>query len=826
MKKSVNIIALISVLAVALCAAVTVCWLDDSAGSVSFDEHFHGSTESAYFADGNGNADSPYLITNQVHLYNFAWLQYLGYFNMKSGFNNGRSQSFFELGADITVDGYTLPPIGTAEYPFIGGFDGKGYKITGLKSSNMQSSFDGKYPDNAQWNGSLRYCNDVDTEVSVVGMFGVVGDYNDWVTNKYSSGVTVNKYSDDGETLEELPETVGDNELYYSGMYVRNMYLDDTETETCTTDTTVGVAAGYVAATVQSVGVRHATVTVAATVSGAVSSYTIIGDYDADVVGWEDNGSDDGGNQSTFGGSIDFRTLARRMNYMFTNLASKQSSIAFYTTYKIGGDYSADNTNGFNFYGTTNLGKTTVQFLTDNKFQFDWNGVSEAYSRGGLREGTYLPLNVALETEGGMGLIDKNTKLETTDDETGVNVSGTFRSTNYNYSWNIGGTYRTATREILEETNTGYIVGGDASTGSTNIGNVILRIQPLSTRGIDNSYIGTVTDSEGVSRLNLEMLTYDKTNNKFAIIEDDYNQSNGSTTLSASYSRKTVSELGLQRYNDKRTSFDKFMGGNGEIYGIRFNKSYDASTDTPLTVTDTTNKINIAGTKYDTYKFVKNGINFHVSKTSGKDSIITAIAGTYYNTSAQPLFALYSVDRSGTDPVLTQVTKVYKHVENNVTTYLLNTNQNDNDTLVFDSSWYQSMPPTTAYYVEIPVPEGDYYIGSASGATAYFMYLDIGANGSTDNPDKQAVYGIDMLHFVGEIPELLGTETNGKWRVFNDYTAASVKLTGATATATIELLRDEATDTSATQIDTTLKYVYVNFTTVTPTGNTEETTSI
>ena len=813
-KKSFGIFMTIATLAVALCAAVTVCWLDNSAGSVNFDDHFHGSTESAYFAGGTGDVNNPYIITNQVHLYNLAWLQYLGYFNGNATMNNGRKQSFFVLGADVAVDGYTLPPIGTAEYPFIGGFDGKGYKISGLKTSNMQSSFGGVYPGNARFNGSLRYSQNADNEVSIVGLFGAVGDYGDWVTNKYSSGVTVNKYDSDGATLTELPDTVGENELYYSGMYVRNMYLDDTETETCTTDTTVGVTAGYVAATVQSVGVRHATVTVAATVSGAVSSYTIIGDYDADVVGWENNGSDDGGNQSTFGGSIDFRILARRMNYMFTNIASKQSDLTFSGTYKIGGDYSANNTNGFNFYGSTSI--SDKNNYDSEKYQFNWNGTSSRFARGGLREGTYLPLNIVLATEDGMGLINKDTKIETTDDATGVNVTGTNGTS---YTWNIGGTYKTATREILEETNTGYIVGGDAS--GNDLGNVILRIQPLTTSGIGNSSVGTVKDSEGVSRLNLEILTYDRTNKTFAIIKDDYNQNNGSTTLSASYNRQTVSDLGLQRYNDKRKSFDEFMGGNGSIYGIRFN-----STDhSVLTVTDTTNKINIAGTKYDTYKFIKNGINFHVSKTTGKDSIITAIAGTYFNMMKQPLFALYSVDRSGTDPVLTQVTKVYKHVANGVTTYLLNSG-GDTDTLVFDSDWYQSMPPTTAYYVEIPVPEGDYYIGSSTGTTAYFMYLDIGSNGTTENPDKQAVYGIDMLHFVGEIPELLGTETNGKWRVFNDYTAASVKLTGATATATIELLRDEATDTSATQIDTTLKYVYVNFTTVTPTGNTEETTSI
>ena len=72
MKKSISIILAAATIAVALCAAVTVCWLDESSGSVRFDGHFHGSTEAAYFAGGTGAENSPYEIKSAVHLYNFA----------------------------------------------------------------------------------------------------------------------------------------------------------------------------------------------------------------------------------------------------------------------------------------------------------------------------------------------------------------------------------------------------------------------------------------------------------------------------------------------------------------------------------------------------------------------------------------------------------------------------------------------------------------------------------------------------------------------------------------------------------------------------------
>ena len=70
-----------------------------------------GSSSSGYFAYGDGSAENPYGIRIPRHLYNLAWLQYIGYF--------GDKQIYFELANDVDMSGWTLPPIGTEDNPFI-----------------------------------------------------------------------------------------------------------------------------------------------------------------------------------------------------------------------------------------------------------------------------------------------------------------------------------------------------------------------------------------------------------------------------------------------------------------------------------------------------------------------------------------------------------------------------------------------------------------------------------------------------------------------------------------------------------------------------------
>ena len=259
MKKSISVILAIATIAVALCAAVTVCWLDESTGSVDFNEHFHGSTEAAYFAGGTGSADSPYEIRSAVHLYNLAWLQYLGYFNMNPDFNNGLAQSHFVVKEKVDMSAFksAIPPIGTTEYPFIGVFDGGDNTIVSVRVSNNVGSTDNALkirPSNAEFNGTTRlFVTDKSAEVSVVGLFGVTGDYDGYIA-KY-------KAANAGFTDENA-----------AAMSVGNFYADYLHIYSGSSATLTGLVAGYAGSGISNVGVYRGDINYASGASGFASA--------------------------------------------------------------------------------------------------------------------------------------------------------------------------------------------------------------------------------------------------------------------------------------------------------------------------------------------------------------------------------------------------------------------------------------------------------------------------------------------------------------------------------------------------------------------------
>ncbi|MCQ2911960.1 MAG: hypothetical protein MJ190_00350 [Bacilli bacterium] len=147
----------------------TLAWITTS-NKVSVGDA-SGYTQGAYFARGRGTSDDPYILNAPIHLYNLAWLQEMGKFNVLSGGKYG--QVYFEMEADIDVTGteyQKLPPIGTKENPFLGNFDGKGHTISGVKTCNALGSGD---------NAILRKPSSVTTleTVNIMGVFGVVGSY-------------------------------------------------------------------------------------------------------------------------------------------------------------------------------------------------------------------------------------------------------------------------------------------------------------------------------------------------------------------------------------------------------------------------------------------------------------------------------------------------------------------------------------------------------------------------------------------------------------------------------------------------------------------------
>ncbi len=197
-----------------------------------------GSSSSSYFGGGDGSATSPYIISDPVHLYNLAWLQYIGYFE--------DSNYYFELSKNINMSGWVLPPIGTTQHPFDDYFNGNNFIISNLTTANLKA--DGAitaHPDSAEFAvdaGLLsEYQAETDKEVgNCIGFFGSIDGGS--VSNFTLSGCDVICYSD---------------------------------------QTTVGIVAGNVGAPLSGIGVDDCTVSIAQAatpLSGTVlSDYTLVG---------------------------------------------------------------------------------------------------------------------------------------------------------------------------------------------------------------------------------------------------------------------------------------------------------------------------------------------------------------------------------------------------------------------------------------------------------------------------------------------------------------------------------------------------------------------
>ena len=127
---------LVTLVCVALLAAVTTtAWL-----SARHEFGKEGSVKDGYFAAGDGSAGDPYIITDEYHMYNLAWLHYYGYFKDRFPYFKVQTSATDDAPAAINMAGLTddggrqlaLPPIGTELDPFCGQFNGNRSTISNL----------------------------------------------------------------------------------------------------------------------------------------------------------------------------------------------------------------------------------------------------------------------------------------------------------------------------------------------------------------------------------------------------------------------------------------------------------------------------------------------------------------------------------------------------------------------------------------------------------------------------------------------------------------------------------------------------------------------
>ena len=247
MKKSLVKIGLSALITFsAICVATgTLSWLSYLVtvdNSYESNRKIDGSTLGAYFAYGDGIPTGSqegnhriYGINKPRHLYNLAWLQYLGYFDRTD--NEGNIiQYYFEIDPDLEgeldMDGWVLPPIGTEDHPFIGNFNGNGKVISNLTVSNEYSNFN-THPSDV----TAQTYNQPD----IVGFFGVVGNKTNLTGYKSAT-----------------------NEISTLG-------LKDLTVETASSTTLVGLAAGYVDAEIENVAIENPTLIVS---DGSATNYS------------------------------------------------------------------------------------------------------------------------------------------------------------------------------------------------------------------------------------------------------------------------------------------------------------------------------------------------------------------------------------------------------------------------------------------------------------------------------------------------------------------------------------------------------------------------
>lgn len=249
-KFSVLIVCLV-LMFVAICSAPAFAWLMNKfSTNISVSANIIGS----YFEQGDGTEDTPYVIVKPMQLYYFAWLQNLGFFDGENKASATDDKKFyFTLGANIDMSGNleysSLPPVGTAEHPFVGVFNGRYHFAPTDEFGNLTT--DPLDPDNTLEGTYHTISNVTITNTDLpnipadgsegmqyVGLFGVVGSMTDT-----SVKGEIKNFALDGVTIE-TKEPIDDK-------------------------TIIGIVAGYCNGEASGIGVSNCSISVAGGLTSA-----------------------------------------------------------------------------------------------------------------------------------------------------------------------------------------------------------------------------------------------------------------------------------------------------------------------------------------------------------------------------------------------------------------------------------------------------------------------------------------------------------------------------------------------------------------------------
>lgn len=222
------------------------------------------SSKNLYFESGNGSKDNPYIISQPVHLYNLAWLQDLGYFDSDKDSDSSTEiidRYYFKLKNDIDMSDFNsaIPPIGIENHPFIGDFEGAGFKISNVIIDVNFAKTGYLKPSEQVLSTSKNTINDNVIISNAVGFFGLV-----------NSGI-----SSDTEN---------------TSLSVRNFILDNIKIINSLKSYT-GLIAGNVDGNLKNIGVLSGNINFEAGIDSLddanLSEYTLVGNT-SNTIDWSD----------------------------------------------------------------------------------------------------------------------------------------------------------------------------------------------------------------------------------------------------------------------------------------------------------------------------------------------------------------------------------------------------------------------------------------------------------------------------------------------------------------------------------------------------------
>ena len=802
MKRSFKI-ACISALSIFTLSAVTVAtiaWFS-SLTSVSFGDKdspkVRAGMETFPYESGSGTENDPYIITRRNHLYNLAWKQYLGHYNINASTQQENIQRcYFKLEADIDMSGITLPPIGTDTFPFYGFFDGDGHTVSNLTITNDNPKQDG-----VTEFGIAKPSNSVIPEYAVpseiVGFFGVVGNL---------PGQTVS-YSNHSPSVE-------------------NVVLDNLTIRSETEETLLGLAAGYLDGTLNNVRVGSSEIDIQnckpiTSITNNLSDYSLVGycattntisDFTKTIsekTHREKSGGQDGG----FGASVNFKDYLTwfydmHKNKSYDTSGGKPSDIGYlsYTGFTDANitRYNSKTSSDGNYYLRYNLPVASTMSdpeaaftctissapASGNYYNYSFSFYSTStsgnytgYYREYRYDGTYEQAFTATTTTAGsrwhltfaspVSRFSNYTnfdlhKTSSSGTTTYAVKTGTSGGTSSNRLVNLNFAYADAhvfhltndsyiplkfsnDHSSVPSDNTGYIVGVGLASNTNYVGGASPRIASYSVSYLNNSVSnGEVTN----------VYTVDTSGTKQSITETKVD--GVVTSTSPSYERYVSSRAVVgETFSDADVS-------NGIHFDVSASTKYSNSSyyrgsianDSSDTYAEHTMLLKSYNGVAKTTRMPKGSIDFELQDSG----YITFYAGMYNVTSSVSqlnFFSLHHVIRtSPTSYTLKEIERIYKSTTwtedhpNYVYDYADGSSSAGTKSggVIFDvaeSLWAPRAKDNSLYYFEIPVNQGEYAMGSVDSSHtndtayqgAYLIYLDIGSNGrSLGNNTMDAFY--------------------------------------------------------------------------------------